>query len=131
MRVVLFSLVSSAILIGISAGCGKKDSSGADASAPAESTTEPVAAPAASVPPATSTAETLPGANAVREAMAKKDYQTAVGGLLALRGAATGDRYTEYMSLYGEVIDTLRAESSTDRKAAEALAGLNAVSRGR
>jgi hypothetical protein len=68
----------------------------------------------------------------VREALAKKDYETAVGGLLALRGAATGqERYEAYLALYGEVIDTLRVEQSTDRKAAQALAQLNLATRGR
>lgn len=64
--------------------------------------------------------------------MAKKDYETAVGALLALRGAVTGPEKSDaYMAVYGEVIDTLRAEASTDRKAAQALAQLNVATRGR
>jgi hypothetical protein len=132
----------AAIAIGIgmllATGCSKKEeavveetpvdaeaTAAVDAAAPV--TPAPVAAPTA---PAGG--EVLPGASSVREALAKKDYETAVGGLLALRGAATGqERYEAYLALYGEVIDTLRVEQSTDRKAAQALAQLNLATRGR
>jgi predicted small lipoprotein YifL len=129
----LRGFVAAALVFGGLTGCGKKDESveatpAADASAPADATATAAPAPP---PAAPAGAETLPGANAVRDALAKKDYETTVGGLLALRGAATGDRQQEYVNLYAEVMDTLRAESSTDRKAAQALAGLMASSRGR
>jgi hypothetical protein len=123
-------IVGVAVVCGGLAGCGKKDSAGAE-TAPAEPAADAAAATAAAPKAAAPGAETLPGASAVRDSLAKKDYQNAVGGLLALRGAATGDRYTEYLSLYGEVIDTLRAEASSNRKAAEALASLQAIDRGR
>ena len=127
-----FVASAAAGLVSLS-GCGKKAASAAataapdDAAAPADATATAAPAPR----PAAPAAETLPGASSVREALAKKDYDTAVGGLLALRGMAGGDRQQEYVNLYAEVVDTLRAESSTDRKAAQALAGLMATTRGR
>jgi hypothetical protein len=134
MRKSLFtSLVLTGVVLAIFAGCGKKEA--ADATPAATPTEAPADATATAAPAPTPAAapgaETLPGANAVRDSLAKKDYQNAVGGLLALRGIATGDRYTEYLSLYGEVIDALRAEAGSNRKAAEALAALQAVDRGR
>ena len=112
-------------------GCGGSGDAEADAAAeaaevPVEETAE--AAPAA---PAAPGREVLPGASSVRDALAKKDYDTAVGGLMALRGAAQGEAHTEYLTLYGEVLDTLRVESTTDPKAAEALAKFNLATRGR
>lgn len=118
-------------------GCGKKQE--AIEAAPedqptsaAAGATEPAATAPAATAPAPAARETLPGENAVREALGKKDYETAVGGLLALRGAATGgELYQAYLTLYGEVIDTLRVESSQNRKAAEALAQLQLATRAR
>ena len=113
-------------------GCG--GSGDAEADATAEGTEAPVeeAAEAAPAAPAVPGREVLPGASSVRDSLAKKDYATAVGGLFALRGAATqGEAHTEYLNLYGEVLDTLRAEAATDPKAAEALAKFNLATRGR
>jgi hypothetical protein len=113
-------------------GCGKKDESADAAAAPAEAAPADATATAAPAPqPAAAAPETLPGANSVRDALGRKDYDTAVGALLALQGMATGDRQQEYVNLYAEVIDTLRAESGSDRKAAQALASLMAASRAR
>lgn len=133
MRKSLFkSLVSTGVVLAIFTGCSKKEAVDATpAAAPAEGSADATATAAPAPKPAAAAAEVLPGASAVRDSLAKKDYQNAVGGLLALRGAATGDRYTEYLALYGEVIDTLRTESRSDRKAAEALVTLQAMDRGR
>ena len=126
-------LITAGVCLAVVAGCGKKGTADATpAATPAEATADATATAApAPTPAAAPGAETLPGASAVRDSLAKKDYQNAVGGLLALRGIATGDRYTEHLSLYGEVIDALRAEAGSNRKAAEALAALQAVDRGR
>lgn len=129
--------VAGATLL-LTIGCSKTEEAPTTEAAPAEVEATAAADPAAAAPaeapapaPAPQGAEKLPGENTVREAMAKKDYETAVGGLLALRGAATGDRHEAYLSLYGEVIDTLRVEASQDRKAATALAQLQMATRGR
>ena len=115
------------------AACSKKTEDAAGASDTTEAATDSSASASTAATPAAAPAgaERLPGENTVRESLAKKDYDTAVGGLLALRGAATGDRYTAYMELYGEVLGALRENSATDRKAAEALVTLQAASRGR
>ena len=128
-KVILTALVATGLVLG--ASCGKKEEStteaAADASAETPAADAATTATPAPAPAAPAGAETLPGANRVREALASKDYETAVGGLLALRGAATGERSQEYAALYGEVIDTLRAEMGTDRKAAQAYASLMAT----
>jgi hypothetical protein len=124
MQIFLTGLIVAGLALVSLTGCGKKDESAEAAppeAAPADAT---AAAPAPK--PAGAPAETLPGASAVRDALAKKDYDTAVGGVLALQGMATGERHQEYINLYAEVLDTLRAESSSNRKAAEALASLMA-----
>jgi hypothetical protein len=128
----LTALVATGVALTLFAGCGKKESANTDAAAtPAEAPAADASATAAPAPKPAAGGETLPGANSVRDALAKKDYETAVGALLALRGMATGDRYTEYMALYGEVVDTLRSEAPSNRKAAEAYASLTAATRGR
>jgi hypothetical protein len=128
MKSSLMNLVATGLALGVFAACGQKDA--VDPAPP------PLAAPHATVTTAPrstqeASAETLPGANAVRDSLAKKDYQAAVDELLALRGIATGPKYTEYLTLYGEVLDSLRTESQSNRRAAEALTALQAVDRER
>ena len=128
-KALLTGIVATGLVFGSLTGCGKKDAAADAAATPADATAPDATATAAPAAPAGG--ETLPGASAVRDALEKKDYETAVGALLALRGAATGDRQQEYVNLYGEVVDTLRAESSSNPKAGQALAALMASSRGR
>ena len=135
MRKIVFAgfLATGLALVSLTGGCGKKDESAEASATPAESTA-PADATATAAPapkPAAAAPETLPGANSVRDALAQKDYDTAVGALLALQGMATGDRQQEYINLYAEVVDTLRAESSSNRKAAQAYATLMAARGGR
>ena len=117
------------------ASCGKKDEEAAVEAAPAEETAAASAAtPAANAPaaPAAPGKEVLPGAASVRAALASKDYETAVGGLLALKGAATpGPMAEEYTALYDEVKFALLEASQTDQKAATALAMFRAATAGR
>jgi hypothetical protein len=129
----LTRVAATTVALVLFAACAKKQAAQPEATAaPAETPAEAPSGSAASAPkPAAAAAESLPGANSVREALAKKDYDTAVGALLALRGMATGDKMPEYTALYGEVIDTLRSEASSNRKAAEAYGNLLAASRGR
>jgi hypothetical protein len=133
MRIVFKGLLAIGLALAGLTGCGKKEAAADPAAATPEAAPADAAATAAPAPaqPASAGAETLPGANSVRDALAKKDYETAVGGLLALQGIATGDRRQEYINLYAEVVDTLRLESSTDRKAAQAYASLMAARGGR
>ncbi len=135
MRNLFTGVLAVGLVFGGLTGCSKKESTEVDAAAapveaPADPSATTTAAPAPA-PAAPAGGETLPGASSVRDALAKKDYETAVGALLALRGLATGDRAAEYTTLYGEVVDTLRAESSSNPKAAQAYASLVAATRAR
>lgn len=113
---------------GLLSSCGKK----ADEAPAAEAAADPAAPAAAAAAGAPAEKEVLPGANSVREAFAKKQYETAVGGLLALRGAATVSPLTEeYMKLYDELKFGLMEAAETDPKAAQALAMMRAASAGR
>ena len=72
----------------------------------------------------------LPGASEVRSALERGEYSDAVDSLLALRGASTeGRKYTEYLTLYGEVADSLRGRARSDERAAEALKRFDALAR--
>src|SRR5687768_1090290 len=128
-------LAATVVALAVLTACGKKEGAAPEASSEGAGAGSTEAAPAAAPPAATAAnpgAESLPGENAVRAAMASKDYETAVSRLIALKPLATaGEKQTEYTALYGEVIDTLRAESATDQKAAAALINLNAITRGR
>ncbi|MGZ8938980.1 MAG: hypothetical protein ACXW32_07195, partial [Limisphaerales bacterium] len=112
---------------------GKKTEEASGETAPAEESTaaaEP--APNAPAAPAAPGNEVLPGASSVRAALERKDYETAVGGLLALRGAATqGPMAEEYTALYDEVKFALLEAAPTDPKAAKALAMFRAATAGR
>lgn len=129
----IVGVVAVVILAISSAGCGKKTEETSAEPAPAEEGTAAAAAPANA--PAASAApgkEVLPGASSVRSAMERKDYETAVGALLALRGAATpGPQAQEYATLYDEVKFGLMDASQTDQKAATALMTLRAGTAGR
>lgn len=114
------ALVAAAVIT----GCGKKAEK-----EPAASVGE---APAAAAKPVAPGKEVLPGASSVRAAMAKKDYETAVGALLALKGAAVaGPQTEEYMALYDEVKGGLIDVSLTEPKANAALMILRSASAGR
>lgn len=119
------------------AGCGSKTeeepAAAAEAEAPAaETTAETAPAAPAAAPAASPGNEVLPGASSVRNAVAQKDYDNAVGALLALRGAAVTPAQTEeYMTLYNEVKFALMDASTTDAKAARALMMMRVSSAGR
>jgi hypothetical protein len=108
-------------LFAIAAGCGQQTSSEAEVPTARR---EIVETPAFERPNFTPTRDdVLPGASDVRASLAKQDYDAAVSSLLALRAdSLEGEKYTEYMTLYGEVLDTLRRAAGHDRKAAAALA---------
>ena len=121
---------TAVLLVLLVAGCGKKEQA-ADTLAAEEAGTAaaPGAKPAAAPAPGK---EVLPGASSVRASIEKKDYETAVGGLLALRGAARQSPQTEeYTTLYDEVKFALIDASQTDPKAASALMTLRAAAAGR
>ena len=116
------------------AGCGKKEAEDPAAAAATTEETAASATPTASAPaaPAPTGQEVLPGASSVRAAVARKDYDAAVGGLLALKGAAQRSLQSEeYATLYDEVKFALLDASATDQKAATALMTLRAASAGR
>ena len=121
---------TAVLLVLMVAGCGKKEQA-AETLAAEESGTAAAPAAKAGAAPAPGK-EVLPGASSVRSAIEKKDYETAVGGLLALRGAARQSPQTEeYTTLYDEVKLALIDASQTDPKAASALMTLRAAAAGR
>ena len=70
----------------------------------------------------------LPGAGDVRSSLTSGDYNEAVDSLLALRSTSTeGRKYTEYLTLYSEVLETLRTRARSDPSAADALARFNTL----
>jgi hypothetical protein len=126
-------LGAAVLLVTLAAGCGKKaEDAAVETPAAADSAAAAPAAPNAPAAEAAPGKEVLPGASSVRAALARKDYETAVGGLLALRGAATqGPMAEEYTALYDEVKFALIEVSQTDPKAATALGTLRVATAGR
>jgi hypothetical protein len=101
-------------------GCGKSEKSTTETRTEVSETSP---APAS---------EVLPGASSVRAALEKKDYQTAVGALIALEQlVASQEQRGEYNAVYDEVRETLMQQSATDRKAADALGQLRVMRTGR
>src|SRR5688572_29903983 len=122
---------TAVLLVLMVAGCGKKAEQTAADSAAAEDPATAAAPSAKAAAPAPGK-EVLPGTSSVRAAMEKKDYDAAVGGLLALRGAATrSPQAEEYSTLYDEVKFALIDASQTDPKAASALMTLRGAAAGR
>jgi hypothetical protein len=96
-------------------GCGKKAGP-----APEGTTGEAVELKRAENPDAK---ELIPGENAVKEALAQKDYNLAIERYNTLKIAvATPEQQDEYMSLYGQLRSELEEAAPKDPKAAEALA---------
>ena len=127
-------LTASFVIACVVAGCGKKAAEDPTAAAATTEESAPSAAPAAGAPaaPTPTGQEVLPGSSSVRAAIARKDYDAAVGGLLALKGAAQrSPQSEEYATLYDEVKFALLDASATDQKAATALMTLRAASAGR
>ena len=123
MRIIHCGITLLAILPGVLSGCSKKEGSAAPS---AETGT------ASKAPTTPKGGEVLPGASDIREALAKKDYDRAVGGVIALQNLlSTEAQRSEYNSLFQEIRDTLIEKSPTDRKAAEAMAQLRAIRMGR
>jgi len=76
--------------------------------------------------------EVIPGENAVKEALAQKEYSAAIDRYTALKPAvATPQQQDEYMSLYGQLRSELDDASRSDPKAAEALAMFRMIRNGR
>ncbi len=134
----IVKLAATVLLAFVVAGCGKKGEETVVEAAPVEGAANAevpaAAAPAAKAPtaPVAPGNEVLPGASTVRASMERKDYDSAVGGLLALRGAVRpGPQAAEYTTLYDEVKFALMDASQTDRKAAAALMTLRTATAGR
>jgi len=152
MRTILFSVLVA--FLGAATGCKKQPQTSAahpsaeqpapptDAAAPAEQTTPAEAAAPAQTPTSAqqptvaqkpqqpaAQMDKLPGAAVIRAHLKNKDYDQAVGGLMALRGIAEGNSETwiQYRQLCGEVGSTLAAAAKTDRNAAQALANYTKV----
>ncbi len=99
-------------------GCGKKDEAGAEA--PAALPDRPKSG--------AKHAETIPGENEVRQALASKDYTGAVQKYAALKAlVASPEQNQAYASLFGQLRSDLQDASQTDPKAAEALMTLRAM----
>lgn len=99
-------------------GCGKKEDAGAEA--PAALPDRPKSG--------AKHAETIPGENEVRQAMASKDYNGAVQKYAALKAlVASPEQNQAYASLFGQLRSDLQDASQTDPKAAEALMTLRAM----
>lgn len=113
------------VALAATAGCGKK--AGA---APEGTTGEAVVVKRAET--TTHDKELIPGENAVKEALAQKEYNLAIERYNALKVAvATPEQQDEYMSLYGQLRSELEDASAKDQKAAEALAMFRLIRNGR
>ena len=122
MKALLFSTLLLAAF-GFS-GCKKAEQ--------AEATSEAAPGAEAAAPKTPPGADILPGAGDVRKALAAKDYDQAVGSLMAIQGAVvTAEQRTEWGNLFQEVREALQDASPTNPKAAQALATLRAVRSGR
>jgi hypothetical protein len=136
-RKLIFILATACAAISLSTGCGKKEEAAdttaesAAGNADASATEATAAAPEAPAAPPAAAAGGLPGESGVRQALASKDYQGAVGQLAAMRGAVKRDQWEQYVSLSYEVRNALTDASATDPKAAEALVTFSAMNRGR
>ena len=120
------SFVALGLILAL-AGCSKKAAEPSAESA-AAATGEAVAAK----PLAKPGRESIPGENSVREALAQKQYSSAVERFTALKAAvATPEQNDSYMSLYGEMRSELEDAARTDPKAAEALGLFRALRNGR
>jgi hypothetical protein len=107
------------------AGCGKKGG-------PAPEGTTGEAVVVKRVETSAHGKELIPGENAVKEALAQKEYNLAIERYNALKVAvATPEQQDEYMSLYGQIRSELEDASSKDQKAAEALAMFRLIRNGR
>lgn len=106
--------------VSLGTGCGKKTSAGSPA------------VDAVTKPAAVDTTPKLTGADEVRAALDKKDYNGAIAALLRVRQTiATREQEAQYMSLSQEVKNKLIEAYGSDPKAAEALAAMRAVTAGR
>jgi hypothetical protein len=76
--------------------------------------------------------EQIPGENAVREALAQKQYTAAVERFTALKQAVvTPEQNDAYMELYGQIRTELEDAARSDNKAAEALSLFRLARNGR
>ena len=126
----LFCLISQSLFL----GCKKKPA--ADAPAPAAEASSPAPAPAAPTPPpmmvAPSQSKGGEAAAAVRAALDRREYGTAVSGTLQFQKAArTPEEWSEAAVLKQDVMMRLLRESQSDPQAAGALAMMRTMSRGR
>ena len=102
---------------GFGTGCGKKTSARSAS-----------ASDAAAKPAAAETKPQLTGADEVRAALEKKDYEGAMAALLRVRqSVATSDQDVQYLALAHEVKNKLLEASTSDPKATEALSALRAM----
>lgn len=120
MKVTFQVILIAGLAAGTLVGCKKK-----------EAKTGAAAGEAAPEASAAKPASKLPGEDALREAMAKKDYQRAVASVLSIRGSITQEQWPEWQALYGEVRDFLVLDAGANPKAMEAMNALQAVVRGR
>lgn len=129
-KIKTFVLVTAASFILL--GCSKKDEeivADPAAEVPAEAT-DAAAAPAPADPSAPNM-ESIPGENAVRSALANKQYEAAVAQLSAMKNGLPAEIWPAYSTFYGEVRDSLIEAAQTDPNAARALATLRAMTHGR
>ena len=124
--------ISCALAVLVS--CGKK-SAESEPAASTEAPTEPAAASAKPVvaqeAPVAAKGIELEGEREVRQALARKDYTTAVTRLVAMRPQIPAELTEKYIAFQYEVRNTLQDASATDPKAAEAVILLGALQRGR
>jgi len=107
------------------AGCGKR-------AGPAPEGTTGEAVPVKRAEASAHDKELIPGENAVKQALAQKEYNLAIERYNALKVAvATPEQQDEYMSLYGTLRSELEDASPKDQKAAEALAMFRLIRNGR
>ena len=89
------------------------------------------AAPVAAAAPEAPGIETMPGENAVRGALAAKNYESAVSQLVAMKRGLPNEMWPNYQAFYGEVRNALADAAETDPKAAQSLAIMRSMTAGR
>lgn len=124
--------IAIAFLAVLGAGCGKKAETTDSATPPSASTEGTAAKPSAPAEAGSVSASTLPGAKEVMAALDKKDYDTAIAGVLKAKLTATSsEQQLQFATLADEVKIKLLEAAPSEPKASAALADLRRITGGR
>lgn len=124
--------IAIAFLAGPGAGCGKKAETTETTTPPSASTGETAAKSSAPAEAGSVSASNLPGAKEVMAALDKKDYDTAIAGVLNAKVTATSrEQQLQFATLADEVKIKLLEAAPSEPKASAALADLRRITGGR